>query len=183
MLQTRPKPRPTDRDEAPESPEKLPSETVFTLLQNQRRRYVLDYLRDADRPVELRELSERIAARETGKRVDEVTYRERKRAYTSLYQAHLPKLAEAGVVDYDRRSGVVSLAPAATDCFDYLSPPEPIRWWRRYLLVAALVGLSLSFAVVGLSPFAAVPGIAYAVAVVGAFGLLSIVYARRTGGD
>ena len=173
----------TDRssanDDPPDSPVTLPQETVFTLLQNERRRYVLEYLDSTDGPVEIRDLSEHVAARENDQAVSEVTYQERKRVYTSLYQIHLPKLADAGVVDYDRRAGVVSLAPASDACLQHLAAREPDRWWRYYLLVGVGALLPILAAAVGVPLFAEIPGVGYAAVVAAAFCLLAGAHALR----
>ena len=70
------------------------------LLAAERRRRVLAVLEDRSAPVTLEELAVEVAARETGLEcppgdtVTEVT--------TSLHHVHLPKLADYGVVEYDR---------------------------------------------------------------------------------
>lgn len=113
----------TDRSErrrsGPSDRVELSGDVVFDILRNERRREVLEFLRDA-RTTTLSELAEHVAARENDKPVRELTSSERKRVYVSLYQSHLGKMAEAGVIDYDRSRGSVELREEASQCFVYL---------------------------------------------------------------
>lgn len=78
---------------------------IFGILRNQRRRYVLKYLSMTEGTITLSDLAERIAAWEGGKGIEQVTSKERKCVYTGLYQCHLPKMADASAISYDKRSG------------------------------------------------------------------------------
>ena len=82
----------------------LSRDVAFEILTNPRRRYTMAYLRSQDEPVPIGELAEVVAAWERDTSVELVSSKERKSVYTSLYQTHLPKMADAGVVDYDARS-------------------------------------------------------------------------------
>jgi hypothetical protein len=157
-------------------------DALFSLLRNERRREVIRYLRGRTEPVELRELSEHVAAIENDCCRADVTYEQRKRVQTALYQMHLPKLDEQGVVSYDQRAGSVSLAPGAEKCLAYLDvDPGPVRqWWRWYLAAAGLVTVPLGFAAIGVSPFVSMPGLGYAVVAWTVFTLVAILqFAER----
>lgn len=80
----------------------------FHILQNQRRRMVIDILEDTNSSISLGDLAERIASNETNKAIAQLTSRERKRVYIPLYQVHLPKLDDANVIDFDKHRGKVS---------------------------------------------------------------------------
>jgi hypothetical protein len=152
---------------------------LFSLLRNERRREVIRTLRESDGPLDLRDLSERIAALENDCDVAAVTYKQRKRVQTALYQMHLPKLAERDVVEYDRRAGRVELAPGAADCLQYLEAETTTttrRWWQWYLGVAGTVAIPVGLAAFGVRPFASVPGVGYAAIAWAAFTLLSVAY-------
>jgi len=71
----------------------------YELLANDRRRHTLDVLADRDLPLTLDEIAEAVAARE----VDATDSRPGtlKDVKITLHHVHLPKLAEADVVDYD----------------------------------------------------------------------------------
>ena len=85
---------------------------AFHLLQNARRRAVLRYMiaRD-DRQFEMRTLAEEVAAWEQDTTIDDLTSSERQRVYIALYQSHLPKLDDYGVIEYDQHRGTVRPTP------------------------------------------------------------------------
>ena len=108
-------------EDAPPTPA-LPLDQTFEILKNQRRRYVLQYLDDADGPVSLSDLAEQIAAWENGKEVREITSSERKRVYVGLYQCHLPKMAGMDVISFNKPRGIIEPGEHI-DAFDqYLRP-------------------------------------------------------------
>jgi len=86
---------------------------ICHVLQNRRRRRVLDLLREGDGSATLSELAENIAAEEHDTTVDALRSDERKRVYIALYQGHLPKMDDAGVLDFDADRGTVVLLPLA----------------------------------------------------------------------
>ncbi|MCW8171867.1 hypothetical protein D8S78_00240 [Natrialba swarupiae] len=105
--------------------DELSRDTVFQTLSNRRRRLVLTYLgRHRERTVRLRDLSEWIAAEENGVPIAEVSYKQRKRVYTSLYQSHLPTLHRDGIVEYNQARGTITLTPTASALDVYLDPPS-----------------------------------------------------------
>ncbi|WP_049936058.1 DUF7344 domain-containing protein [Haloplanus natans] len=151
------------------------------MLSNQRRRYVLYYLNRNPGSVSLRDLAERIAAWENDVDVDDVNYKQRKRVYTSLHQTHLPKLDEAGIVDYDRDEGTITLADRATDLDLYLElvGEHDVPWCDFYLGLSAVASLIILAAWLGVYPFAALPDLALAVGVVGLFAVFAGIHSRR----
>ena len=160
------------------------------MLSNQRRRCVLYYLNRNPGPVPLRDLAERIAAWENDVEVAELEYKQRKRVYTSLHQTHLPKLDEAGIVDYDRDEGTVTLADRATDLDVYLElvGQQDIPWCDFYLGLSAVASLFVVAAWLGVYPFTALPDLLLAGGVVGLFALFAGIHSRRArrnhvGGD
>ncbi|MFB6073371.1 MAG: hypothetical protein ABEJ88_10455 [Halobacterium sp.] len=88
-----------DRSSAGEHGPDLGETEIHDVLRNDRRRMVLEQLGDAGDAVDARELSETIAARESGS--DPPPRNVRQSVYISLQQTHLPKLADLDVVDYD----------------------------------------------------------------------------------
>jgi hypothetical protein len=149
----------------------------FVTLRNERRREVIDYLRDREGPVALRDLSEHVAAVENDCDPADVTYEQRKRVQTALYQMHLPKLAKANIVSYDQRAGEVGLADGAERCLPYLDAvgTRRRRWWRGYLLVAATLAVPIALAAGGVAPFTWISGLDYATVAVLAFTLGSLI--------
>lgn len=113
---------------------------------------VLYYLRRNDGGATMNGLAEQIAAWENEIEIEELTSQQRKRVYVSLYQTHLPRLAETGMVDYDVDEGTVRLTDQATDMDAFLTPKGTSTYpWRRHYLALLLVG----GAVVALGVFAA----------------------------
>jgi hypothetical protein len=103
-----------------EEPSRISKDTQFGMLKNRRRRDILRYLRENDGESTLSDLAEFIAAKENGVERRLLSSDERKRVYIGLYQCHLPKMDDARVVDFDKRSGDVSLRPEADQLFTYI---------------------------------------------------------------
>lgn len=101
--------------------------TVGELFANQRRRYLLRGLRHADRDVTLAELARKIAAWEIDRSVADVSNAAVERVHLSLYHNHVPRLADAGLVEYDREASAVSLAGDAADAADTEPPSNSDR--------------------------------------------------------
>jgi len=152
---------------------------LFGILRSQRRRRVLRRLREADGDATLSDLARQVAAAENRKPVDALRSQEYKRVYISLYQTHLPKMDEAGVVEFDRDRGSVRRGPNADAVYARLdSDPGARRPWHRYYLALAaanLLALAASTAVGGEPAVAAAFGLS-----VLALGALGLVHARAS---
>ena len=128
----------------------LSQDDVLDLLSSARRRYVLYLLRNEDDPVALTTLAEQVAAWENDTTVESITDQERKRVYVSLYQTHIPRLAEVGLVEYNQETGSVSIEPPAKEIDPYLnSPSMAIPWDSIYLVLAVLGAVSVGISLVG----------------------------------
>lgn len=68
------------------------------LLASEQRRLAMDAVADRTAPVELADLAAEVAEREAG---TETTDEALDRVAAALHHTHLPKMAEAGIVDYD----------------------------------------------------------------------------------
>lgn len=148
------------------SEQPLSQDVVFDILSSPRRRYVLYYLKEVDEPIELTALAEQVAAWENETDPESLTDQERKRVYVSLYQTHIPKLDEAGVVNYDQESGTVELAPGSSAVDEYLPQVGPeLSWERLYFALAIISAGLLVLTVLEVSVFATL-GTAGAAAVV-----------------
>lgn len=62
--------------------------------------------------------------RSTGERkgIDGLTAHERKQVYVSLYQTHVPGMADAGIVDYESNSGEIVPRAEIFQLKHYLTP-------------------------------------------------------------
>jgi len=77
---------------------------------------VLYYLEQTHRPVDLPELATQVVAMEADVDPDAVTETERARTASKLHHVHLPRLADAGFVEYDPDANV-AVPGARTDRF------------------------------------------------------------------
>ncbi len=162
----------------------LPRGEIFEVLSNGRRRQVLHYLkRQEDRQrIELRELVDHVAAWENDVSVDEVDADERKRVYTALRQSHLPKMDEAGVIEYDNMRGEVLLTDRAREAQLYLEyvPSEDIPWSHCYLGVTGVCSALVGLVGLDVGPFGGLPWIALCVLIVATFGVTSAAHALQS---
>ena len=111
---------------------------IYSMISNDRRRYVLRFLQNEDREVHLREMAERVAAWENDEAVEAVTTKERRRVETALRQFHIPKMDDAGFVTYDERRKTVRLAVPVSTFIDYLDPQTTES--RRWNTIAMVLG-------------------------------------------
>ena len=120
----------------------LSQDTIFDLLSSARRRYTLWYLHQQPDPVHLQDLAEEIAAWENDTEPENLTDQDRKRVYVSLYQTHIPKLEEAGVIEYDGETGEIRLVARGGELGEHLGvETTPERRWELYYLALAAAGV------------------------------------------
>lgn len=81
-------------------------EVVFRCLTDPKRRFVLYYLQDNE-IVTVNELAEQVAGWESEIPPEKVDAEHRERIATELVHTHLPKLADALFIEYDRRSNTI----------------------------------------------------------------------------
>ena len=104
-------------------PESPGLDALFDALSDRRRREVVRYLSENGSEIALADLAAEVAAREHGIPIRETDPDEVERVYVSLYHAHVPKLANAGLVEYEPER-------------DLVSPPERDERIERFLDVA-----------------------------------------------
>lgn len=136
---------------------------IFHLLQNERRRMVLRYLRGTEGPVRMRDVAEQVAAWEHNTTVEQLTSTQRQRVYIPLYQSHLKKLDKAGVIEYQQDRGIVERKPLADQVDQYLeieptteSPDEQGAHgpkWGDYYIGTTVVGYAVLLGAVMELPF------------------------------
>jgi hypothetical protein len=156
----------------------LSREDVFELLKNERRRIVVEYLRQRDGPVEVGPLSEHVAAVENDTTRESVGHDERKRAYVSLYQGHLPKMDEYGVVTHDKDRGVVDRGPNFDGVTAMLEAVSGEDGFAEYYI--AVTGVALLAIVVAQLLGPAANGVTVAVAVVTVLACFVLAVVDRT---
>lgn len=162
----------------------LSQDVVFKMLHSPRRRQVLAYLSAQDGPVDLDDVIVQVAAWENDTTVDAVSESERKRIYVSLYQTHMPKLDDAGLVEYDEEEGTVELTDRAQNVDRYLAADAgQFPWYYAYLGLSAVGLVALLAAWLGAPGLSTVGTTATGTLVVGAFVALTGVVVYSTSAD
>ncbi|SEW22180.1 DUF7344 domain-containing protein [Natrinema salifodinae] len=92
-----------DRDASAET-----LDDAFALLANQRRRLLLEVMRTYDEELTLPDAAEEVAIRETGHNVTNISPEHVTEVYLSLYHDHLPRLVDAGLLEYDQERDLVA---------------------------------------------------------------------------
>lgn len=105
----------------------LSFDTVFDILSNRRRRFAIHYLMGIDDgTADVDGIAERIAGweRESADAASDDSHE--RRVLMTLTEIHLPKLADANVVDYDVRSGSVRYwgHPVVEEYAEHVAPAE-----------------------------------------------------------
>lgn len=83
-------------------------DTVFALLRDRRRRYLVSSLSGRESPASLTELATAVAASEDDAERDEVATERIEAVAAALHHNHLPKLADAGFIAYDAETKTVT---------------------------------------------------------------------------
>ncbi|WP_435177722.1 DUF7344 domain-containing protein [Halorussus sp. AFM4] len=102
----------------------LTTDQAFELLADGRRRRAVAALRETDGATTLGDLAEATAARVDGVDRAAVPTDRRERVAASLHHCHLPKLADAGVVEYDPDESRVVPTEAAEELDPYFEVIE-----------------------------------------------------------
>ncbi|WP_436344233.1 DUF7344 domain-containing protein [Natronorubrum sp. FCH18a] len=85
-------------------------DTIFTLLSDQRRRYVVDALSEEEPPIALYDLVTPVVSLERGADPDDISADTIDEIATTLHHVHLPKLDDADVIDYATETNTVTSA-------------------------------------------------------------------------
>lgn len=134
---------------------------IHDVLRNERRRHTLELLRENGDTLSVRQLSERVAALETGESPPPRNIRQS--VYVSLHQTHLPKLDELGIVEYDADAKQVLLLDRVGEVEAYMGRPamldsETDHRSARYILVLSVLGIVVMGAVALDAPVLAAVG-------------------------
>jgi hypothetical protein len=118
---------------------------MFDLLGNSRRRRALQHLLD-EPEITLTDLSARIAAWENDTTITDLSSRQRKQVYSSLYQTHIPRLSDHDVVNYEADDRVVRLTADIAGNWLGTAPAARVTTESLYgLLTVTFMMLSVSF--------------------------------------
>ena len=143
--------------------DRIDSEDIHEILRNDRRRRVLQYLKQRLEPVSLRDLAEQIAELEAG--TSPAPRNLRQSVYNSLHQTHLPKLDEIGIIEYDKDRKTVVLREGAREVDVYMDVVTPLglTWSTFYRTLGVLALLSVVLTKTGVPVFADVEYLIFAV--------------------
>ena len=170
MPQQGPEPEEFDNpDDSNELEESIEETQIHDVLRNERRRRTIEHLQDGSGTVTLRELSEAIAAAESGESPPPRNIRES--VYNSLHQTHLPKLDSLDVVSYDRDRKRIEIDGRARDVDLYMEVVTEygITWGEYYRSLGVLALFSVVASEVG------VPGLVDIGALAVASGFLALI--------
>lgn len=132
------------------------STEIHSLLSNERRQHVIEFLRKAGGTMSTGELARRIAIAETGESPPPKNIV--KSVDVALHQTHLPKLDDAALVVYDTDSMTVELLERGEEVGVYMETVKrPAIAWSEFYLGISVLGLLLIIAAeVGVPVLAAI---------------------------
>lgn len=90
------------------SEEPIDAQTTPPLLQHPRRALLVECLLEYDEAVSLPDLADEVAVRELDAELTAIEAEVVRDIYLSLYHTHVPKLAEAGIIEYDQSADLVT---------------------------------------------------------------------------
>jgi hypothetical protein len=134
-------------------------DVIFDVLRNRRRRLVLKAIEERDGSTTLSDLAEHIGGIENGKDPESLNAQERKRVYVGLYQCHLPKMHDAGAIDFDKDRGTVERGEIADQYHEFLEREVEVEsQWPKYYAALAAGSFAVYLVVVALvGPTVVVP--------------------------
>ena len=83
-------------------------DSAFAVLADHRSRLLLRVMHTYDEEVTLADAAEGVASRETGKPIVDISAEHVADVYISLYHDHLPRLVDAGLLEYDQERDLVT---------------------------------------------------------------------------
>jgi hypothetical protein len=122
-----------------------------------------------------------VAGWEENEAPEDVTEKQSRRVYVSLYQSHVPRLTEVGLIEHDD-SGTVRLTDRVRLLDPYLNPHDEGPRWQVYYLAVGLLGVLFGVLVsLNLPPTGLVSGANLLLVVSLTFVVLALAHAQRAG--
>ncbi|KTG10865.1 hypothetical protein AUR64_06675 [Haloprofundus marisrubri] len=112
-----------------EDTEAFPLDAVFQVLNDPRRRYVLYHIESCRYPATLSEVAEQVAAWEYKRDPERIPNEAVEQVRADLHHSHLPKLSDAGIVEYDADANVVTMAECTRPLDEFV---EFTRQYEQY---------------------------------------------------
>ena len=110
--------------ETTESTASATLDALYDILSNQRRRYAISCLNDHV-CMSLPDLADEVVCYENHAPITDIPEEEVLRVYSTLWHAHIPKLVDAGVVEYDQDQDIVTLGENADQVESLLRTDRP----------------------------------------------------------
>jgi hypothetical protein len=121
---------------------KMGQTDAYEIVQNPRRRALLQVLNEMGGSGQLRDVAWRIACLEAGENYDKKLV---KSVQVSLLQTHLPKLKSAGIIEYDETTGNLRIIRIPDEIRYHLEVvPKRSVSWATYYFAISLIGFSVS---------------------------------------
>lgn len=158
----------------------LSTDDVFSILSNRRRRYTLYYLLQNGEDADMRDVVEQVAVWESDAATapEDLNSAERKRVYTALQQNHLPKMADIGVIEYNKSRGDVEPTEQLNELDIYLDIVQggQIPWSGLYLGLSFVSYLLILIVWVVGFPFTLLSPLAWGAVVAAVFMISSVAH-------
>ncbi len=132
------------------------NDETFDILRNSRRRAVLSCLYTQGRELSVKELSTCVAAEEYGIPASELSPEQYKRVYTGLYQCHLERMQNMGVIDFDKDENIIRLCEVASQFDPYLDTENRLEAVRVELGITVATVAIVTLGVAGIGPIGTV---------------------------
>lgn len=158
--------------------EPLSKGEIFEVLRNQRRRYVVQFLKQDNRPIELGDLAQQVAAWEYETTLEGVTPEQRKRVYTTLQQTHLPKMDSTGILRFDSDLGLIESTDRTRDISVYLEivSGREFAWRELYLSLGAISCALAASLWLGIYPLTHLSNLAWLSVIAGTFTVTAVAH-------
>lgn len=120
---------PAEKDESPtkQSRPNISQENLFTALSSERRRNTIEALTEIGEPTSLSKIVDYVAESELDKPIAEINSDERNRIYVSLYQCHVPHLADTNLLNYNEDTKQISASPQTEFARTFIQVANPLE--------------------------------------------------------
>ncbi len=153
----------------------LSDDEVFEILYSSLRRDLITYLQEQGGTSTVSDIAEYLAAKENDTTVHQLSSYDRKRVYIGLYQNHLPKMDDLGVIDYDKNRGTVRLRECVTQLEPYLRDVDNSTASRVKIGGSVVLAGMIFFGILNIGAFAVVPDLLWiALGLAGLFGFAAL---------
>lgn len=105
----------------------LDTDALFEVLSDPARRFVVACLHEYANPMALADVADELAVWKYDTEITDIPADEVKSIYITLYHAHIPKMADAGIVKYSQERDAVALAEIGEEISAHMTLPPVNR--------------------------------------------------------